>query len=195
MIENLMIHGLLPRSTPSRRQRQPRSSRNVRHPQVRPQPLPQPERQAWHEWEEWVRADKERQTRRDTAGKPYCPPFRTRIEDDTIILPRLIARFVCEEASLWLGEPFPLEWQAELAVHANVVYQHHARFRQNIQKAGNAGRDWLIAYMRHWLCGLLASRRPDLCERLPGSYANGQDLPPHTTQPPGLRSWMASPNH
>jgi hypothetical protein len=30
--------------------------------------------------------------------------------------------------------------------------------------------------MRHWLCGLLASHRPDLRERLPDAYAIGQDL-------------------
>ena len=84
---------------------------------------------------------------------------------------------------MWLGEPFPRAWVAELAERANVVYQHNARFRRLLHKRGDAGNDWIAAFMRHWLCGLLASRRPDLCQRLPGSYAIGQDLPPPPRHP------------
>jgi hypothetical protein len=111
------------------------------------------------------------------AGQPYRPPWRTRIEDDTSIVPRAVAEYMCEEASLWLGEPFPRAWVAELAERANVVYQHNAGFRRLPRRRGNAGRDWLIAFMRHWLCALLAGRRPDLYRRLPNSYAVGRDLP------------------
>jgi hypothetical protein len=75
---------------------------------------------------------------------------------------------VCEEASLRLGEPLPRAWVWELAQRANVLYQHNAKFRRLLRKHGDAGRDWLLAFMRHWLYALLASRRPDLCERLPG---------------------------
>ena len=115
------------------------------------------------------------QDRESVAGRTFhCLGWRTRIEDDTPIVPRAAAELVCEEASLWLGEPFPRAWVAELAEHANVVYQHNARFRRLLRKRGNI---WLMAFMRHWLCGLLDSRRPDLCQRLPGSYAVGQDLP------------------
>ena len=112
------------------------------------------------------------------AGEPYRPPWRTRIEDETPVIPRAVAECVCEEASVWLGEPFPCAWVAELAECANVVYQHNAGFRRLLRRRGNAGREWLWAFMRHWLCSLLASRRPDLHRRLPASYAVGRDLPP-----------------
>ena len=114
----------------------------------------------------------------EEAGEPYRPPWHTRIEDETPIIPRAVAKSVCEEASVWLGEPLPCAWVAELAESANVVYQHNAGFRRLLRSSGNAGRDWLWAFMRHWLCSLLASRRPDLCRQLPASYAIGRDLPP-----------------
>jgi hypothetical protein len=132
---------------------------------------------------------KEMQMRCEEAGVPYRPPWRTRIEDDTPVVPRAVAELVCEEASLWLGEPFPRAWLTELAESANVVYQHNAGFHRLMRRPGNAGRDWLIAFMRHWLCALLASRRPDFCRRLPGSYAVGRDLP----LPPRTPNWTASP--
>jgi hypothetical protein len=116
--------------------------------------------------------------------------INTRIEDDTPIVPRAVAEQVCEEAARWLGEPFPRRWVAELTDRANLVYQHSARFRRLLRKPGNAGRDWLWAFTRHWLCGLLGSRRPDLCSRLPGSYTIGRDLPP--LPPPPTRSSTAS---
>jgi hypothetical protein len=130
--------------------------------------------------------------RRPEAGETQGMPWRSRIKDDTPIVPRTAAEVVCEEASVWLGEPFPRPWVAELAERAGVIYQHNARFRQLLRKPGNAGRDWLLAFMRHWLCGLLASRRPDLCRRLPGSYAAGQDLPPPSATPRSTAASMAS---
>jgi hypothetical protein len=120
------------------------------------------------------------QMRCEEAGEPYRPAWRTRVEDDTSINPRALAELVCEEASLGLGEQFPRAWVAELAECANVVYQHNAGFRRLLRRRGNAGRDWLIAFMRHWLCSLLASRCPDLYRRLPAAYAVGRDLPPPT---------------
>jgi hypothetical protein len=99
---------------------------------------------------------------------------------------------VCEEASLWLGEPFSRAWVAELAERANVVYQHNARFRRLLRRRGDAGWEWLAAFMRHWLYALLASRRPDLCQRLPGPYAAGQDLPPPPPTPNSTALSMTS---
>jgi len=83
----------------------------------------------------------------------------------------------CEGASLWLGVPFPRRRMLELAERANVVYQHNIRFRGLLHKRGDAGNDWVAAFMRSWLSSLLASRRPDLYLRLPGSDAVGRDLP------------------
>ena len=191
MITDEMIHGSLPRSGGARPQRQFRAVRRVRRPHQGPSPLHQREQQGWGEWDASARLFEEIRMRCREAGETYRPPWPTRIEDDTPIVPRAVAEQVCEEASLWLGEPFPHEWVAELAERANVVYQHNARFRQLLRKPGNAGNKWLAAFMRHWLSALLASRRPDLHQRLPGSYAAGQDLPsakpPLDTRPP--RPW------
>ena len=81
-----------------------------------------------------------------------------------------------------MGEQFPRLWLAE---RANVVYLHNARFRRLLRKYGDTGNGCLLAFMRHWLCGLLAGRRPDLCQRLPGKFAAGQKLPP---PPPSAHS-------
>ena len=89
------------------------------------------------------------------------------IQDETGIVPSAVARTVCEEAGQWLGLPLPGEWVAELAEHAEVVYQHNPRFRRLLRRPGNAGRDWLQAFARHWLWAILASRRPELLSRLP----------------------------
>jgi len=177
IIENEMIHGSLPRSAGIRRQPRSRSVWSARRSLQRPSPHMPPGQQGWGEWDTGPRIFNEMQERLRQAGKTYRPPCRTRIEDDTPIVPRAVAMFVCEEASVWLGEPFPRAWEAELAERANVVYQHHARFRHLLRKRGNAGRDGLIAFMRHWLSALLASRRPGLHQRLPAAYANGQELP------------------
>jgi hypothetical protein len=70
--------------------------------------------------------------------------------------------------------PLPDEWIAELAEHAQVVYHHNPHFRRLLRRAANAGSDWLESFTRHWLCAILASRRPDLLSRLPPSYAIGR---------------------
>ena len=183
MITEEMIHGCLPRSVGSRQHRRFCSIRRARRPHQRASLLPLWEPQGSGEWDASARQFEEIQRRCHEAGEMHRPPWPTRIEDDTPIVPRAVAERVCEEASLWLGEPFPREWGAELAERANVVYQHNARFRQLLRKRGDAGIYWLAAFMRHWLCGLLASRRPDLRQRLPGSYAVGQDLPSATPAP------------
>jgi hypothetical protein len=58
-----------------------------------------------------------------------------------------------------------------------MVYEHNASFRRLLRRPGNAGRDWLWAFTRHWLYSLLNCRRPELYARLPQDYALGEDLP------------------
>ncbi len=191
MIENEMVHGRLPRGGGYSQRPRFRPTRSARPPDEQPAPLPLPEQRGVGEWDTGYRLWKEEQMRRREAGKRECPPrlWRTRIEDDTPIVPRAVAMGVCEEASLWFGEPFPRQWEAELAERANVIYQYNARFHRLMRSRGNRGRDALWAFTRHWLCALLASRRPDLFCRLPRGYASGHDLPP----PPGPPNSTASP--
>ncbi|MGA2656276.1 MAG: hypothetical protein ABSH34_02045 [Verrucomicrobiota bacterium] len=182
MIADEMIHGRLPRFRPAR---------SARPPHERPALLPLPEQRGLGEWDATARLWKEIQMRRHKAGKTDGPPWRrpTQIEDDTPIVPRAVAESVCEEASLWFGEPFPRQWEAELEERANLVYQLNARFHRLMRRRGNIGRDALRAFTRHWLCALLANRRPDLFCRLPRGYASGHDLP----EPPPRPDPPASP--
>lgn len=102
-----------------------------------------------------------------------------RIELDTPILPGFMAEGVCEEVAAWFQSPVPLprHWAVELAGYANTIYAHNERFRRRIRGGGNRGRDYLQAFMRHWLAAMLKDRRPELFDRLPASFCVGQELP------------------
>ena len=113
----------------------------------------------------------------------WVPRRRRRlwIERDTPIAPFILADDVCQEVSLWLGgEELPRSWKARLAVKADVLYHHNRRFRQGVRRSGRRGIEFLRMFMRHWLAAMLYSRRHDLFERLPPSYASGADLPDNT---------------
>src|SRR5437773_2848981 len=106
-----------------------------------------------------------------------------RIESDTPIVPRAVMEAVCEEAGVWLGQPLPRRWVPELTAYANTVYAHNPRFRRKVRAPGNRGRDYLWAFTRHWLAGLMWERRPQLHARLPNSYSVGHPLPPKPAAP------------
>jgi hypothetical protein len=176
IIEDKMIHGGLVRSRPTRlrRPRQP-----AHQPEHSPAPEPRPTVEPGLPLGEWDLSARSYQ-----ATQPRAP-LTAAIQDQTGIITAAVAQAVCEEAGCWLGVPLPREWIAELAEHAEVVYQHNARFRQLLRRPAT-GRDWLLSFTRHWLCAILASRHPDLLSRLPPSYAIGRDLG-------GIRTYAASP--
>lgn len=105
--------------------------------------------------------------------KPRTP----QIELDTPLVPRAVAEAVREEAEVWLGEPLPRRWRVELIARANTVYARNPRFRARLRRGADAGRDWLWAFMRHWLAALIQRHRPHLHARLPQSYNVGHPLP------------------
>jgi hypothetical protein len=84
---------------------------------------------------------------------------------------------VWAEACAWLDEELPREWIRRLAVRADVIYFHNPRFRRKIRGQGNAGRDWLWMFTRHWLAAMILKRSPQLYARLPAAYSIGRDLP------------------
>jgi len=102
---------------------------------------------------------------------------RRRIQNDTPIVPRAVAEAVWEEACVWLGEELPCEWVRRLAVRANMAYTCSDSFRRNLHRPGDAGRDWLWAFTRHWLAALIRKHRAHLHHRLPASYNVGGALP------------------
>ena len=119
-----------------------------------------------------------------------------RIELDTAIVPRAIAAAVVEEAGVWLGQPLPRRWIRELTAYANTVYVHNPSFRQRVRGQGTTGRDYLWAFVRHWLAGLMWERRPQLHARLPNTYCVGHPLPPNPSvsshRPKTIRSFPPS---
>jgi hypothetical protein len=116
-----------------------------------------------------------------TPARPRPRPAR-RIDEDTSIIPHIIAQSVMEEAIRYLGEPLPRRWVRELVVHADTVYAHNDKFRRALKRDGDRGRDWLWSFMRHWLSSLILQHRPQLHSRLPASYSVGQELPPLRSQ-------------
>jgi hypothetical protein len=103
---------------------------------------------------------------------------RPNIESDTPIVPRAIAEAVWEEACVWLDERLPRRWLRQLIARANTVYARNPRFRRTLRAGGNSGRDWLWAFMRHWLGALIWRHRPELHGQLPQSFNAGHSLPP-----------------
>ena len=93
-------------------------------------------------------------------------------------LPRAVAEAVHEEASVWLRHELPDAWISDLAEKADTIAAHNPHFQRLLQRPGNAGRDWLWAFMRHWLSGLLHRHSRPLHARLPSSYSAGLPLPP-----------------
>jgi hypothetical protein len=102
---------------------------------------------------------------------------RPQLETSTPIVALAIARQVVEEASLWLGTPLPGRYAAGLAHRARRVFAHSELYRPRFAAAGDAGRDRLYVFMRHWLAARLAAERPALFVRLPRSYCTGEPLP------------------
>lgn len=100
-----------------------------------------------------------------------------RLERETSLVPIAAARQVVEEASRWLGTSLPGRYAARLALQACRIHAHSPAFRRMLRRPGDAGRDCLWRFMRHWLATRLQAERPELYCRLPHDYALGADLP------------------
>ena len=103
-----------------------------------------------------------------------------RIEDDTPILPYAVADSVINEVDrcvplhMSIGEQRALV--DKLADHADAIYARNESFRKKIRGRGDTGRDYLYAFMRHWLSSELKKTRPHVFEQLPQSFMNGEEL-------------------
>jgi len=100
------------------------------------------------------------------------------IEDDTPILPELVAESVVDEAArLAPGCASELlsrrdELAAALTARANAAYgaDPDSTWSRSIRGAGNRGRDTLYAFMRHWLAADLKRNSPVVFSALPRNY-------------------------
>ena len=104
--------------------------------------------------------------------------LRPGLERDTHLMPWLVAESVCTEAACFLGVGIPVRYAAWIEARAELTYAKGGHFRKLMRGRGNAPRDWLRVFMRHWLAGLLGVERPDLYECLPDMFALGHPLPP-----------------
>ena len=76
------------------------------------------------------------------------------IEESTPLLPDVVASLVCAEVSPLIDRhPVAVDPAASLAERAEVHFQRNPEFRKRI--SGKDGREYLYAFMRHWLAGML----------------------------------------
>ena len=92
-------------------------------------------------------------------------------------MPDAIAESVVSEAGCFLNAELPASFAERLAAKAHHLYPRHAHFKKMLNRPGNAGRNNLYMYMRHWTAGWLKRERYALYKRLPWSFDNGQPLP------------------
>ena len=103
--------------------------------------------------------------------------YRPGLERETQLMPWIVADSVCAEVSRFLNVELPSRYAAWLDAKAELCYAGHRHFRKLMRGRGNAPRDWLYAFMRHWLASILHLERPDLCCRLPVEFGEGKRLP------------------
>ena len=112
--------------------------------------------------------------------REFLASLRRGIERETLLMPWLIADSVLGEAGRWLITDLPTAWSDWLDARAERCFAGHRKFRRLISSCangGDAGRDDLYKYMRHWLSGRLARELPALYRLLPQPFTMGVPLP------------------
>lgn len=99
------------------------------------------------------------------------PTKKKSIEEASSILPYVIAEEVIAEARRLLNVNLPDDLSEWLVGYAEAIHDNNKSFRKKIASNanhGNAGRDHLYAFMRHWLSSeiLRRSKHDDDCPRL-----------------------------
>jgi hypothetical protein len=123
----------------------------------------------------WVASIKDRQLR-----KTILSELRPGLERDTFLMPWVIAESVCAEVARFLETDMPERYAVWLEAQAELCYARRGRFRNHMREGGDAPREWLYSFMRHWLWSLLEIEHPDLCRCLPKDFSIGLRLPPGT---------------
>jgi hypothetical protein len=99
------------------------------------------------------------------------PSKKKSIEEATSILSYAVAESVVSEASYLLKLDLPRDLAEWLVGYAEAIYANSKNFRKKINSNanhGNAGRDYLYAFMKHWLSSeiLKRSKSDDDCPRI-----------------------------
>jgi hypothetical protein len=92
------------------------------------------------------------------------------IEQDTPILPFIVAESVIGKAEQLTNKSIPVAAVDYLVERAEQVYRHNKTFAKKIRASGNAGRDHLYVFMEHWLAAYLKKNDPEIHGALPRGY-------------------------
>ena len=116
-------------------------------------------------------------TAANSARPLACEDALVVLQRESALAPVAVAHGVCAEAGVFLGAELPAGWAELLVEKAAIVSAHNPRFRSLLRQHGERGRDWLWAFMRHWLAALLKQQRPAFFSRLPEDFCRGRELP------------------
>lgn len=100
-------------------------------------------------------------------------PAEERFVAQTTLLPWLVAEAVCGEAGRALGTREPYRHAPALAARAVRLYAVNPPFARRLRARGEGGREWLCAFLRHWLAAALQRTTPHLARALPSGFALG----------------------
>lgn len=114
---------------------------------------------------------------------------KARIEDDTPIIPELVADTILgsELNGFFYDKPeLQAAWEKvydvkdkmarQLAKRADQTYGANPDFAKKIRARGNKGRDTLYVFMRHWIAAELKKKFPAVYQALPSSFSQGAEL-------------------
>ena len=108
--------------------------------------------------------------KRKSALDSLKGPRSYSIENDTAILPEVVAEQVVEELENAIGTVLPnrRSLMNSLTIRANRTFTASASFRKRISARGERGRDSLYAFMRHWLAGTMKRTEPAIYRKTTG---------------------------
>lgn len=94
-----------------------------------------------------------------------------RLERETSLAPYVIADVVCREAMHCVRTELPMRYETWLVRRARQLYATNCAFNRRLRSA--AAREYLYAFLRHWITARLRREYPRLARLLPDGYAIG----------------------
>jgi hypothetical protein len=98
-------------------------------------------------------------------------PALRELPRETMPTPYVIAEIVCREGRHHVGSDVPMRYETWLVRRTRQLYASNNGFNRRLRSA--AGRDYLYAFLRHWLASRLTREHPRLARRLPAGFAIG----------------------
>lgn len=99
------------------------------------------------------------------------------IEDDTPILPDVVAESVVEKVEAKYGITLGRAAADRLVARQARLYASNASWRKKMNARGNKGRDTLYAFMLHWLAADMKTRHPSVSRAVAEAAWYGTPLP------------------